>query len=157
MCSTFSFRIPAELHRLAEMRRLVEERAIALNVDASAVYDIILAVNEIATNIIVHGYRDQPGMIEIEVGQADDSLILRLRDQAPPFDPTLVPPPDTTLPLEKRPPGGMGLHITRRLMDAMTYRAIPNGGNELTLMKKGIVATLPEEETHAHDRRPDPG
>jgi hypothetical protein len=34
----------------------------------------------------------------------------------------------------------MGIHVIRELMDAMRYRATPEGGNELTLMKRAIVA-----------------
>ena len=51
------------------------------------------------TNIIEHGYQGQPGSIEIEVTTREDALIIQLRDQAPPFDPTSVPPPIYPSPL----------------------------------------------------------
>ena len=131
-----SLRISAELKQLVVIRRFIEETATAFKADPSAILDMLQAVDEAATNIIVHGYRGQPGMIEIEVRREGDSLVVRLRDQATPFDPTAVPPPDLTLPLEKRPLGGMGIYLARQLMDEMTHRVTSQGGNELTLVKK---------------------
>jgi len=61
---------------------------------------------------------------------------IELRDHAPGFDPTRVPPPDLTQPLEEREPGGLGVFLTRHMVDEMRYRALPGGGNELTLIKR---------------------
>jgi len=131
-----SIRVVAELPNLAVIRRFVEETATALKADRDAIDDMIQAVDESATNIIVHGYRDQPGHIEIEVIQEGNVLVVRLRDQAPLFDPTRAPPSDVTLPLERRPFGELGIHLTRRFTDSVTYRITSEGGNELTLRKK---------------------
>ena len=73
------------------------------------------------------------------------AIEIRLRDQAPLFDPTRVPTPDLTLSLYKRPLGGMGVHVTRQVVDAMRYRVTPEGGNELTLVKQAIVAQSRKE------------
>lgn len=134
-----SFQISAELKNLALIRSFVEETALALAADPVRLLEVVLAVNEMATNIMLHGYQGQPGLIEIEIGRAGDSLVVRLRDEAPPFDPATAPNPDLSLPLEERPPGKMGIFLTRQLMDEMTHRLTPQGGNELTLIKKGIL------------------
>ena len=134
-----TLRIAATLKELAAIRQFVEETAAALKVDPAAIPDVLLAVDEAATNVIMHGYRGQPGTIEIEMGRDGNSLLVRLRDQATPFDPTVLPPPDVTLPLEMRPLGGMGVYLIRKLMDAVTHRVTPQGGNELTLVKKAIA------------------
>ncbi len=63
----------------------------------------VLAVDELAANTIVHGYRGQPGTIEVEIERTAEALMVRRRDQAPPFDPTRLAEPDTSLPLEQRP------------------------------------------------------
>jgi serine/threonine-protein kinase RsbW len=131
-----TLRVLAELPNLAVIRRFVEETAMALKVDRDAIDDMIQAVDESATNIIVHGYRGRMGHIEIEVTQEGCALVVRLRDQAPLFDPTQAPPPDLTLPLERRRVGGLGIHLTRQFTDSMTFRTTSEGGNELTLRKK---------------------
>lgn len=127
-------RIPASVTELAAVREFIRRQARAAGADPVAVHDVVQAVDESVTNAIEHGYAGSPGTVEVEVDRAGRSLIVRLRDQAPPFDPTLVSTPDTTLPLEHRPLGGMGVFLTRELTDAVTYRRTRDG-NELTLVK----------------------
>ncbi|HLF24933.1 MAG TPA: ATP-binding protein [Anaerolineae bacterium] len=130
-----SLRISAELKNLALVRRFIEDAGAALSADSEATLDLLQAVDESVTNIVVHGYRGQPGEIEIELQREGDQLLVRLRDQAPPFDPTASPPPDINLPLDQRQIGGMGIYMARKLTDRMTHRLTPQGGNELTLVK----------------------
>ena len=145
MSNLFSIRVAADVEQLAAIRTFVERQAELLGVESPVIYDLVLAANEIATNIVVHGYQGQPGTIEIDLRRSGDAIEIRLRDQAPPFDPTRAPAPDLTLPLHKRPFGGMGIHVTRQMMDDIRHRALPQGGNELTLVKRGIVATSRKE------------
>ena len=135
-------RIAAELNNLTVLRRFVREAATALAAPAETIDNLVLAVDESATNIIMHGYCGQPGEIEIEIRRAQDALVIYLRDQAPPFDPTRLPAPDVTLPLEQRPIGGLGVYLTRQLVDSVTHCLTSQGGNELTLIKK-IEASYP--------------
>jgi serine/threonine-protein kinase RsbW len=134
-----SFRIAAELKNLSIIRRFVRETTTALGADPDAISDVILAVDEAATNSIVHGYQGQPGIIEIKVRRMGDSLVVCLRDQATSFDPAIVPSPDLTLPLEQRPFGGMGVYMMRQLMDKVTHRVTLQGDNELTMVKKDVM------------------
>lgn len=129
-------RVSAEPMNLARIRHFVEEQAVELGADETMVGDIIQAVDESVTNIIVHGYRGTRGIVEVEVRLAAGALVIQLRDHAPPFDPTGVPRPDLDLPLERRPLGGMGVHLTRELTDEATYRRPDGWGNELTLIKR---------------------
>lgn len=128
--------LSAELPNLAKIRRFIEERSVALKLTPEATGDICLAVDEAATNIILHGYRGKPGNIEVEMIRNDDAIIVYLRDSAPIFDPTTVPPPDLTIPFFQRPPGGMGVHLIRQSVDKIHHRISANGGNELTLVKR---------------------
>jgi serine/threonine-protein kinase RsbW len=145
MTNVVSLRVAADVAQLAAIRAFVEQHAQALGVGESAIYDLILAVNEVVTNIVIHGYRRQPGEIEIDLRRQGDAIEIRLRDQARLFDPTRVPAPNLNLPLHKRPLGGMGVHVTRQIVDAMRYRVTPEGGNELTLVKRAIVARKGKE------------
>jgi serine/threonine-protein kinase RsbW len=130
--------VMAQVENLATSRRWLEEITADLGANPSSAGDLIQAVDEAITNIIVHGYPAKPGSIEIEVTREGEDLVVRLRDLAPPFDPTAIPPPDLTLSLEERPPGGLGLFLIRKLTDRISYRARPLGGNEFTLVKKAF-------------------
>jgi serine/threonine-protein kinase RsbW len=131
-------RMIAGLDDLFEIRRFVEGAAARGGGDPAAVADMLLALNEAATNVIGHGYEGAPGILEVEVAYDGDALTVRLRDQAPAFDPALAPVPDVTLPLDRRPLGGMGVHMMRQLTDQLSYRTRSDGWNELVLVKRGV-------------------
>lgn len=137
--------VAADLDELAAVRDYIETRAIELGAAPAAVYDLVLAANEIATNIVVHGYRGRPGTIDIQIQPDGDAIAITLRDHTPPFDPNTAPTPDITVPLAQRPRGGMGIHLTRRLTDTMLHRIMPDGGNELVLIKRGVLGSALEE------------
>lgn len=124
------------LDDLAAIRQFAEETLTAVCPDPDTLSELIIALNEAVTNVIVHGYRGQPGFIEIAMERTDQQLLIHLRDQAPFFDPTSAPQPDVTLPLEKRQLGGLGVHMMRQFVDGLSYRPISSGGNELTLEKE---------------------
>jgi serine/threonine-protein kinase RsbW len=138
-----TLRISAEVPNLVAVLRFVEATAAALQVNRDVIDDMLQAVDELVTNIIVHGYHEQAGNVEIGVSLEGDALVVRLCDQAPLFDPTLAPPPDLTLPLEQRRFGGLGIYLARQFVDSMTYRVTSEGGNELTLRKAGPLKDQP--------------
>lgn len=135
MNSRYSLQTSAELKNLSQIRDFVEMAATGLGFSPDLISNVQLAVDELATNVILHGYHGQGGSLEIELERTVRGLVVRLRDEAPPFDPTTVPPPDLTLPLTKRPIGGLGVHLVRRAMDEVIHRVTAAGGNELTLIK----------------------
>lgn len=128
--------IAAELNNLETIRRFVEESSLTLGADPDTAYDLMQAVDECAVNIIVHGYRRQPGSIAIALEREGEALTVELRDHAPPFDPTGRPPPNLTLSLAEREPGGLGIYLARQMVDDWQYRALPEGGNKLTMIKQ---------------------
>lgn len=139
MSSHYSLHISAELKNLESIRRFVIESAKALGIESDILPKLQLAVDEASTNIILHGYHNQgQGRLEIELEQVKDDLVIRLRDEAAPFDPTGVPSPDINLPLSQRKPGGMGIYLIRRCMDEMTHQLTSSGGNELILIKREV-------------------
>lgn len=136
-----SLTLPAELEQLAVLRQFVEETAAGWQADPDEVADVVLAVDELATNSTLYGYRGQPGTIEMVMRRSGADLVVVLRDRAEVFDPATVPPPDLTLPLEERPVGGLGLHLVRHMVDELRHRPRPQGGNELTLVKKSVFVS----------------
>jgi serine/threonine-protein kinase RsbW len=137
-------RVPADLDRLAEIRAVVRDAAIAWGAPPTCLDDLVQAVDEAATNIVTHGYDGSAGDIEMDIRVVDDRIVIELRDSAPPFDPTRVPEPDLSVPPMRRRPGGMGLHLIRLATDSLAYRPGPGGGNILTLTRS--LDPRPKEE-----------
>ena len=130
-------RIPAELGRVADQRQFVRSAAGAAGAPVECLEDLVQAVDEAATNAIIHGYRGEPGWLEVRAAvEADgEEFVVTLEDAAPSFDPMSCPEPDLTIPPMARKPGGMGVHLIRESTDRMTYRPRPGGGNILTLVR----------------------
>jgi serine/threonine-protein kinase RsbW len=132
---TYSLRMDAQLENLSVIRDFVEDTATRLHAVPAAIPNVVLAVDEMVTNIIEHGYRGQPGSIEIDLSTREDALIIQLRDQAPPFDPTTRPPPNLSIPFDDRPPGGLGIYLMRKVMDDVRHQVTATHTNELTMIK----------------------
>ncbi|MCP4452100.1 MAG: ATP-binding protein, partial [Planctomycetes bacterium] len=61
-------------------------------------------------------------------------------DQGPAFDPLDRPDPDTTLSVDDRAIGGLGIFLTKQMMDDVSYER-RQGKNVLTLVKHCTDAT----------------
>jgi serine/threonine-protein kinase RsbW len=98
-------------------RRFYEAEGIA----AEDRRDLDFCVEEIYTNLVKYN-RDGRQDIEIELEREGTQLVARITDRdVEPFDLTRVPAVDVTLPIAQRKPGGLGLHLVRRLADDLTY------------------------------------
>lgn len=129
----------AQVRDLNDMREFLETAVLTLGGSDDDAGDLVLAVNEAVTNVLLHGYDSRPGPVTICVEVVDNDLRVILTDSAPLFDPTRVPPPDIFLPLEDRPLGGLGVHMMRQLTDELVYRPLADG-NELVFVKRGALA-----------------
>ena len=132
MPSPATLRLDADLGRLAEIRRFVRDVAPGLGADAAVVADLVQAVDEWVTNVVVHGYRGAHGPVELVVRREGPAVEAIVRDRAPAFDPATAPTFDPDLPLEQRPFGGMGIHLIRQVAEGFEHHAI-DGGNEVTI------------------------
>ncbi len=131
----------ATVRDLNDMREFLEHAVVTLGGSDDDAGDLVLAVNEAITNVLLHGYDNRPGPVMIGVEAENDEVRVILTDRAPHFDPTSVPPPDIHLPLEDRPLGGLGVHMMRQLTDELIYRARADG-NELVFVKRRAPARV---------------
>jgi len=133
----FTLDINAEIKNLATIRNFIEKSAEICGINSDSIYDLNFAVNELVTNTIIHGYKYKPGTIKIDLWQKNGSLYVRIKDDAPVFNPLSNPPPEMNLPLEFRPVGGLGIYLTKLYVDEINHSSSPEGGNEVLLVKHG--------------------
>jgi serine/threonine-protein kinase RsbW len=123
---------PGTLDSLEGIRTFVGDAAARAGLDSGAVYRLSLAVDEIATNVVMHGYEENgcSGSIEIETAIEDGMLVVHMFDTSPEYTPDdhEVLPEDLAVPLEDREPGGLGLFLTSKSVDDFRYER-RNGRN----------------------------
>lgn len=132
-----SIQFAAKFEYLDEIREFVGEIARKGGFSDKDVYNIQLATDEAASNIIEHAYENRPdGILELSCGVNKDVITIMLVDHGESFDPSEVPLPDLKADLSDRKIGGLGIFLMRKLMDEVTYEPRPNRSNVLTMTKR---------------------
>jgi sigma-B regulation protein RsbU (phosphoserine phosphatase) len=132
----FELRFPSRPDRLKHVRKAVHDAAIRLGCGERIIHDIVLAVDEACQNVIRHAYANSPdGEIVLEILGEEDSIVVLIRDFAPPVDPTRIGPRD----LADIRPGGLGTHFMRMVMDTVEFLPPPGGRGNLLRMAKRIA------------------
>lgn len=129
--------LPATTAHLPEFLEFIQEACRQAGADEDTSFALRLAVEEVCSNLIRHGYAGMPpGPIAIDFAAERDRITVTVRDRAMPFDPREAPPPDLTSDWKQRPAGGLGWHLVKQLIDEIGYCSDPSTGNRLTLVKK---------------------
>lgn len=127
----------AKFEFLDEIREFVGTIARANGFSEKDVYNIQLAADEAASNIIEHAYEGvSDGVLEISCNAKGDTLTITLVDHGESFDPSDVPAPDLTADLSERKIGGLGIYLMRKLMDEVHYQPNADKSNTLTMIKR---------------------
>ena len=139
--------LPATLDSIAEVGRRVVALAGDAGLGPGECYRLRLATEEIVANVVHHGYPCDAGRagtptFEVSFGSDPERVWVCVVDAARPFDPTSVAAPGgLDVPLERRPAGGLGIHLARNALDEFSYRR-DGARNRVTL---GVCRRAGEE------------
>jgi anti-sigma regulatory factor (Ser/Thr protein kinase) len=120
---------------LTELSRVwvwTESLADKLRLPGETRFALHLCLEEALANVILHGYRNEPGHpIVIRSSMVEGRLLFTIEDEAPAFAP---PEGEAERPadLETLEPGGNGIRLLRRFAGSLTYETLAHG-NRLTL------------------------
>jgi len=127
---------PARFEYLDEIREFVGQVAREGGFNDKEVYSLQLASDEAASNIIEHAYEGvSNASFDVTCDVRGDTIIITMRDDGTPFDPTRVKQPNLKADLSERQIGGLGVYLMRKLMDDVKYESNPRTGN-LSIMTK---------------------
>ncbi len=127
-------KVPGHIDYLGELRNFVTKTGKKYGFSDSIVNAFKLAIDEAATNIIKHAYRDVEGFITMRIFIKKNSMTVVLIDQGKYFDPARVEDPDLKRYVDIGKKGGLGIFIMRKLIDDIKYLHTDEG-NELRLTK----------------------
>jgi anti-anti-sigma factor len=137
--------LTADLDALAKISAFITSAAEDSGLDERATWQVQLAVDEAATNVIQHAYdTDAPGELSVSWRSEGNRFVVTLHDRGRQFDPDAVPTPDLESSLEDRQVGGLGIYLITRLMDEVRFDFHPQGGNLLTMVK--YISSAPPDD-----------
>ena len=126
-------------NRLTEIDRVNDtfnEFAESRDIPMPVSLKINMAFDELLTNVISYAYEDgKEHRIDITASCDKGRLMIGVTDDGIPFNPFTREDPDTTLSLEERKIGGLGIHLVKKMMDETSYQRRHNR-NTVTLIKK---------------------
>lgn len=115
-----------------DMERLLNEWGL----DTVDIQDLVLAIDEVLTNIKEHGYNDNIGLVKVEVFWEKTKVDILIIDNAKPFYMDDVVEVDRSRYLESNQIGGFGVKIIKTLMDSV--KQFRNNNENLLWMSKNI-------------------
>ena len=134
---TYELTVEATLDNLTLVTAFLEEHLEEADCPLKAQMQVGIAAEEIYVNIAHYAYTPETGMATVRLELPDDSPFITLSfiDSGVPFDPLKKPDPDVSLPAEEREIGGLGIYMTKKVMDNAQYE-YRDGQNILTLKKR---------------------
>jgi serine/threonine-protein kinase RsbW len=135
MDQSFEMTVGSDIREIPAVSARLEDAMGVSGFLPDEILDTQLAVEEVITNIIVHGYKKTGCAIDLSCRFIPEGIRIEIADSAPRFDPLSIPEPAIGGDIDEREIGGLGVFLVRRVMDGISYR-YENGRNILTLEKR---------------------
>ncbi len=104
-----------------------------VNCNAKTKNEIMLAIDEIFSNIANYAYSAKTGYVTVRT-TVDDDITIEFEDSGIAYNPLLSAEPNITLPAHERNIGGLGIFMVKKIMDSMEYRR--EGNKNILAIKK---------------------
>ena len=133
---TLKFSVANDLQDIALAADKIDDFCSANGISPATAYAVNLSVDELLTNTISYGYDDNDEhRITLKLRLDGGVLSIEITDDGIAFEPDSAKVPDTHASIEDRPIGGLGIFLTRQMMDTFDYKRA-DGRNIVTLTKE---------------------
>lgn len=119
----YNYRSNCDKNRLKDIRIFVDDILRKQNVDEIVTHEIVLAVDEICANLMIHSHNCSPDeYIQLHIHLSKDgTMIIDIVDHGIGFDISKYREPEIHSVIKKRKKGGVGLMLVRRIMDKIEF------------------------------------
>ncbi len=122
MSEMYKLKVSADTKNLIAISGFIEKGLKDNKIESEIVDEILVAVDEAATNVIKHSYKNKPGgYIKIFLKLNSEKIIISLFDKGTIFNPDRIPVPRLSKNLKKRAVGGLGVFLMKQFMDGVTF------------------------------------
>lgn len=131
--------VSGTLDSIGAIAKYVMAAAAAAGLDKKTSYNLRLAVDEIATNIITYGYEEaaRSGVLAMHAHLEQQSLTISIEDTGAPYDATQKSAPDDLdKPLEQRQSGGLGIYLAIRGVDKFIYERVGDRNRNIFIVNR---------------------
>jgi serine/threonine-protein kinase RsbW len=112
---------PRSLASVPRLLDFVEAFFGTAGLETEHLFEVQLGLEELFTNVVKYGGGGTADVVVEMETKGDDLRVRLVADGVDRFDPSQAPDADVSLPLEGRRPGGLGLHLVKRLVDRIDY------------------------------------
>ena len=135
----YSFELHNNLSELKTLSKKLITFGRNIGLPELSVSEINICLDELFTNIVLYGFNDDlEHKVKFTMKVDDNILIATIEDDGVPFNPLKKKAVDLPANVDSAEIGGLGIHITRELVDKISYER-KRGINRLTIAFPGPV------------------
>lgn len=129
--------IDATIENIATVTTFIDEQLDHRDCPMKTKRQVHIAIDELFGNIAYYAYHPEKGIVTVRAEVTDNPLavVITFIDNGTPYDPLAKADPDTTLSVEERDIGGLGIYMVKKTMDDISYE-YRDGQNILRIKKK---------------------
>lgn len=130
--------VEATIESIPKVTAFVDEELEQLKCPLKTQMQVDVAIDELFSNIAYYAYNPEIGSATVRVEVTEDPLVVVITfiDNGVPYDPLAKADPDTTLSIEERDIGGLGIYMVKKTMDDVSYEY--KDGQNILRIKKNI-------------------
>lgn len=118
-----SLKVACSIDNLKEIRSFVNKRLQELSISELEINMIVLAVDEICANLIIHSnHSNKDQHLEVKIRDDNQGVSFEITDQGEPFDLNNYQVPELDDIIQSKRKGGLGLMLVKRIMDKIEFR-----------------------------------
>lgn len=135
----YELTIDANSRNLPQVQSFIESHLEEAGCPMKTMMQISMAVEEIFINVSSYAYAPGQGDVTvcIEFANSSKDVVITFKDHGIPYNPLAKDDPDVSLPAKDRKIGGLGIFLTKRVMDGMTYEY--KDGQNILAMRKTMI------------------